>query len=184
MFSSLTLTPLLQILLTLSQPIWRSWQRSLQRRSSTPTNATLLSTAVARALSVYVTWGHQLCAISMPNVSQFNIWWVSTGNPCRGCNCEASVSIKHSSNLCQLTCMLSVEWQHFRLAGRLTPGNLYICLKQGYSFLRRNDHMHNHALVRADKHLSCIDGQCWGRHQGKFTKAHTLLKTIRISMSA
>lgn len=64
-----TLTSFLQILLTLSQPTWRSWRRWSQQQSSTPTNATLLSTAAARAPSACVTWGHQHCVTSTPNVS-------------------------------------------------------------------------------------------------------------------
>lgn len=60
-----------QILLTSSQPTWRSSQRSSQQQSSIPTSVTLLSTAAAKEPSVCVTWGVQLCATNTPNVRFF-----------------------------------------------------------------------------------------------------------------
>lgn len=71
--SPLILTSLPQILLTLSQPIWRSWPRSSQQQSSTPTNATRLCTAAARDPSACVTWGHQRCVTITPKVSPVSV---------------------------------------------------------------------------------------------------------------
>lgn len=57
-----------QILLTSSQPTWRSSQRSSRQPSSIRTSVTLSSTAAAKEPSVCVTWGVQLCATNTPNV--------------------------------------------------------------------------------------------------------------------
>lgn len=65
-----TLTHLtIQILLTSSQPTWRSSRRSSQQQSSILTSVTRSSTAAAKEPSACVTWEVQLCVTNTPNVS-------------------------------------------------------------------------------------------------------------------
>lgn len=57
-----------QTLWTSSRPTWRTWRRWSRQRSSTPSTATCLCTAAAKALYGSATWGRRHSVTNTPKV--------------------------------------------------------------------------------------------------------------------